>query len=114
MEQSLIKNKVTTLDYYMSKLIVATARHHSIVKDIEEEMKDTVRVRDLDISVRLSNGLDFHKVITLRDLLNLNERRMQEMRNIGKKSMTELIELISKIGYYRPFYGRYLGTRQVY
>ena len=106
---SLVKNKITTLDYYNSKLIVALIEHQSQVEDIEQEMLDNVMINELDISVRLLNILKANDVITLRDLLEIKESKMKEMHGMGRSAMTELINTLSLIGFYRPYYSKYIS-----
>ncbi len=49
---------------------------------------------DLDLSVRALNCLKAADVETLADLVSLNKHDLLKLRNFGKKSLTELEELI--------------------
>ncbi len=49
---------------------------------------------DLDLSVRALNCLKAADVETLADLVALNKHDLLKFRNFGKKSLTELEELI--------------------
>lgn len=53
------------------------------------------RLVDLDLSVRALNCLKAADVDTLGDLVRLNKNDLLKFRNFGKKSLTELEELLS-------------------
>jgi DNA-directed RNA polymerase subunit alpha len=49
---------------------------------------------DLDLSVRALNCLKAADVETLGDLVSFNKNDLLKFRNFGKKSLTELEELV--------------------
>ncbi|MBD0259595.1 MAG: DNA-directed RNA polymerase subunit alpha, partial [Cytophagales bacterium] len=53
---------------------------------------------DLDLSVRAYNCLKSADVRTLGDLVNLDIADMMKFRNFGKKSLTELEQLVAEKG----------------
>ncbi|RAV30807.1 DNA-directed RNA polymerase subunit alpha [Sinomicrobium soli] len=53
---------------------------------------------DLDLSVRALNCLKAAEVDTLGDLVSFNKNDLMKFRNFGKKSLTELEELVSVKG----------------
>lgn len=53
---------------------------------------------DLDLSVRALNCLKAAEVDTLGDLVSYNKNDLMKFRNFGKKSLTELEELVSAKG----------------
>lgn len=53
---------------------------------------------DLDLSVRALNCLKAAEVDTLGDLVSYNKNDLMKFRNFGKKSLTELEELIANKG----------------
>ncbi|SEH92024.1 DNA-directed RNA polymerase subunit alpha [Paenimyroides aquimaris] len=53
---------------------------------------------DLDLSVRALNCLKAAEVDTLGDLVSYNKNDLMKFRNFGKKSLTELEELVSVKG----------------
>lgn len=53
---------------------------------------------DLDLSVRALNCLKAAEVETLGDLVQYNKNDLLKFRNFGKKSLTELEELLSSLG----------------
>ncbi len=53
---------------------------------------------DLDLSVRALNCLKAAEVETLGDLVTYNKSDLMKFRNFGKKSLTELEELVSSKG----------------
>lgn len=53
---------------------------------------------DMDLSVRALNCLKSAEVETLGDLVGLNKSDLMKFRNFGKKSLTELDELVASKG----------------
>jgi DNA-directed RNA polymerase subunit alpha len=56
------------------------------------------RLTDLDLSVRALNCLKAAEVDTLGDLVSFNKNDLMKFRNFGKKSLTELDELVAMKG----------------
>jgi len=56
------------------------------------------RLIDLDLSVRALNCLKAAEVDTLGDLVSFNKNDLMKFRNFGKKSLTELDELVNVKG----------------
>lgn len=55
-------------------------------------------VDDLDLSVRAYNCLKRAGIHTLSDLTNMSENEMMKIRNLGKKSLKEVIDKIKEMG----------------
>lgn len=55
-------------------------------------------IDDLDLSVRAYNCLKRANVNTLQDLVNRTETDMMKIRNLGKKSLKEVIEKVKDMG----------------
>ena len=53
------------------------------------------RLVDMDLSVRALNCLKAAEVDTLGDLVSFNKNDLMKFRNFGKKSLTELDELVA-------------------
>ncbi len=74
--------------------------------DNEEFDEETLRMRqllktkltDLDLSVRALNCLKSADIDTLGNLVTYNKNDLLKFRNFGKKSLTELEELLSSMG----------------
>ena len=56
------------------------------------------RLIDMDLSVRALNCLKAAEVDTLGDLVSFNKNDLMKFRNFGKKSLTELDELVANKG----------------
>jgi len=56
------------------------------------------RLIDMDLSVRALNCLKAAEVETLGDLVSFNKNDLMKFRNFGKKSLTELDELVNNKG----------------
>jgi DNA-directed RNA polymerase subunit alpha len=56
------------------------------------------KLTDLDLSVRALNCLKAAEVETLGDLVTYTKQDLMKFRNFGKKSLTELDELIESKG----------------
>jgi DNA-directed RNA polymerase subunit alpha len=55
------------------------------------------KVDDLELSVRSSNCLRAANIQTLEDLVKKTESEMLKYRNFGRKSLTELTNILSKL-----------------
>ena len=56
------------------------------------------QLMDLDLSVRALNCLKAAEVDTLGDLVKFNKTDLLKFRNFGKKSLTELDDLLTTMG----------------
>ena len=56
------------------------------------------RIEELDLSVRTYNCLKKANVLTIGDLLQISESELMQIRNFGKKSLTEVREKLSSLG----------------
>ncbi|MGB9678046.1 MAG: DNA-directed RNA polymerase subunit alpha C-terminal domain-containing protein, partial [Candidatus Ratteibacteria bacterium] len=67
----------------------------------KEEKKDEldIPITDLKLSTRILNALTSRKINTLRDLLNTPKERLEELKNLGKKSIEELEKVVAEKGY---------------
>ena len=54
-------------------------------------------VAELELSVRSANCLDAANISTIRDLVTLDERKMLEFRNFGKKSLNEIKDILDEM-----------------
>ena len=63
-------------------------------------MKQLLKMKlvDLDLSVRALNCLKSAEVDTLGDLVTYNRSDLMKFRNFGKKSLTELDDLVDSKG----------------
>jgi len=65
----------------------------------EEEVKeDKILISDLNLSTRLTNSLLNSGITDLRDLVKKNKEEVSNFRGMGKKSMTELEEIMENHG----------------
>ena len=55
-------------------------------------------IEDLDFSVRAYNCLKRANIHTLQDLVNKSEHDMMKIRNLGKKSLKEVLDKIKDLG----------------
>ena len=55
-------------------------------------------IDDLDFSVRAYNCLKRANILTLKDLVDKSENEMMKIRNLGKKSLKEVIDKIKEMG----------------
>ena len=64
----------------------------------EPDLND-IKIDVLDLSVRASNCLKRANIYTLGDLVERTEDDLSKIRNLGKKSVDEIIEKLQKEGY---------------
>ena len=55
-------------------------------------------IDDLDLSVRAYNCLKRAGIMTLKDLVNKSENEMMKIRNLGKKSLKEVMDKVKDMG----------------
>ena len=55
-------------------------------------------IDDLDFSVRAYNCLKRANLLTLRDLTEKTENEMMKIRNLGKKSLKEVLDKVNDLG----------------
>ena len=55
-------------------------------------------IEDLDFSVRAYNCLKRAGIHTLQDLVNKSESDMMKIRNLGKKSLKEVLDKVRELG----------------
>lgn len=58
----------------------------------------SLRIDELDFSVRTYNCLWRAKVETVADIINLGEEGLMHVRNLGKKSYNEVVEKLATLG----------------
>ena len=67
----------------------------------EETIKEKVlemTIEELDMSVRSFNCLKRAGIDTVEDLINRTEEEMMKVRNLGKKSLEEVIHKLHSLG----------------
>ena len=55
-------------------------------------------IEDLDFSVRAYNCLKRANIHTLQDLVNMSENDIMKIRNLGKKSLKEVLDKVRELG----------------
>ncbi len=78
-----------------------TAKGTEIMVEREETKKEKVlemTIEDLDMSVRSFNCLKRAGIDTVEDLTNRTEEEMIKVRNLGKKSLEEVIQKLHSLG----------------
>jgi len=72
-----------------------------IMVEKEEEQKDKIlemSIEELDLSVRSYNCLKRAGINTVEELIQRNENEMMKVRNLGKKSLEEVINKLHELG----------------
>ncbi|MFX4263071.1 DNA-directed RNA polymerase subunit alpha [Pelotomaculum propionicicum] len=72
-----------------------------IMVEKEEEQKDKLlemTIEELDLSVRSYNCLKRAGINTVEELIQRNEEDMMKVRNLGKKSLEEVINKLEELG----------------
>ena len=78
-----------------------SAKNTEIMKEKEESKKEKVletTIEELDLSVRSYNCLKRAGINTVQDLTNKSENDMMKVRNLGRKSLEEVIAKLDSIG----------------
>ena len=77
------------------------AKNIDIMVEREETIKEKVlemTIEELDMSVRSFNCLKRAGIDTVEDLTNRTEEDMIKVRNLGKKSLEEVIQKLHSLG----------------
>jgi len=77
------------------------ARNTEIMVEKEETKKEKVlemTIEELDLSVRSYNCLKRAQINTVEDLTNKNEDDMMKVRNLGRKSLEEVLHKLEALG----------------
>lgn len=88
---------------FSDERITLDTEEKSAVEDFDEDslhMRQLLKTKliDMDLSVRALNCLKAADVDTLGDLVQFNKNDLLKFRNFGKKSLTELDELVENKG----------------
>lgn len=78
-----------------------TMRNRSIVVEKAENQRDKVlemTIEELDLSVRSFNCLKRANINTVEDLISRTEDEMMKVRNLGRKSLEEVINKLAMMG----------------
>ena len=71
-------------------------------KETETEKKQTIDLNkplsELKLNTRILNGLTSAKIETLKDLLSAPREKLEEIKNLGKKSISELEGILKEMG----------------
>ena len=91
------------LNDHMSLFIDLTdeIKHKDIMVEKEDNKKDKVldlTIEELDLSVRSFNCLKRAGINTVEDLVNKSEGEMMKVRNLGRKSLDEVIAKLESYG----------------
>lgn len=79
------------------------AKNTEIIVEKEENKKEKVlemTIEELDLSVRSYNCLKRAGINTVEDLTNKSEEAMMKVRNLGRKSLEEVINKLNGLGLY--------------
>ena len=85
------------------KILVDTPANNSVEGEFDDE---TLRIRtllktklvDMDLSVRALNCLQSAQLETLGDVVSIHKSDLLKFRNFGKKSLSELEDLVKSKG----------------
>lgn len=88
------------LNLFVSLSEQATNAEIMVEKGDSQQVRDLERtIEELDLSVRSFNCLKRAGINTVEDLINKSEEDMMKVRNLGKKSLEEVIEKLSSLGF---------------
>ena len=78
-----------------------SAKNAEIMVEKEEDQKEKVlemTIEELDLSVRSYNCLKRAGINTVEDLTNRTEEEMMKVRNLGRKSLDEVLGKLEELG----------------
>ncbi len=83
--------------------LTETAGDDVIMSETEEDNKDKLMdmtIEELDMSVRSYNCLKRAGINTVQELIQRTEEDMMKVRNLGRKSLEEVMEKLDELGLY--------------
>ena len=81
----------------LSEIADETGLMISKTEDPNQKVLET-SIDDLDFSVRAYNCLKRANILTLKDLVDKSENEMMKIRNLGKKSLKEVMDKVKDMG----------------
>lgn len=93
--------KILSEHLYLFIELSDEAKDEPIMVEPKEALKEKVldmAIEDLDMSVRSFNCLKRAGIDTVEDLINRTEEDMIKVRNLGKKSLEEVIQKLQSLG----------------
>jgi len=78
-----------------------SAQNTQVMEDQKEDKKDKVlelSIEELDLSVRSYNCLKRANINSVQDLAGKTEEEMNKVRNLGKKSLDEILKKLEELG----------------
>ncbi|WP_058485939.1 DNA-directed RNA polymerase subunit alpha [Defluviitalea phaphyphila] len=78
------------------------AKNVEVIVEKEEDKKEKaleMTIEELDLSVRSYNCLKRAGINTVEDLTNKTEEEMMKVRNLGKKSLEEVLNKLAELGF---------------
>lgn len=75
-----------------------TGSTNRIFTEAEEKILENKSLEDLNLSVRAFNCIKASKIDSLRQLLDYSEDDLTKFRNFGMKSISEIKEVLTKLG----------------
>jgi DNA-directed RNA polymerase subunit alpha len=104
MPSDAVSEAARILDKYLRLFFDFTKRPRGSFEDLDEEGQATktrapdARIEELDFSVRTYNCLKKADVLTIGELVQLSETDLMNVRNFGKKSLTEVRDKLAQLG----------------
>lgn len=90
-------NPFTNIGNSMSKFRVV---EEEVQQEVEEKVKvDDMKIEEFDFTVRSYNCLKKANVNTISDLTSMTYAELLKIKNLGKKSLTEIMDKLKELGY---------------
>jgi len=84
-------------------------RAELLQQDMEEKLE--MSIAEIGLSVRTTNCLEEHGILTVRDLLYRRPKDLLAIANFGEKTLEEVYKALEEIGFYRKWAAPAGGTR---
>lgn len=102
--QEAVSLSAKVLTEHLNLFVDLSDKTQSVEIMVEKDNKSKERIlemtlEDLDFSVRSFNCLKRAGVVTVEDLIKLTEEDLMKVRNLGRKSLEEVIKKIESLGF---------------
>ena len=102
--QEAVSLAAKVLTEHLNLFVNLSDKASSVEVMVEKDDKGTEKIlemtiEDLDLSVRSFNCLKRAGINTVEDLINKSEEDMMKVRNLGRKSLEEVIQKLNSLGF---------------
>lgn len=97
-----MNNTNISLEEYLKALEIVLKYHQTVEEDSKrctDRVNLETEIKELDLSERVQNVFKHLEIKRLKDLLNFTISDLASMKNLGRRSISDIQVLLKKAGY---------------